>query len=517
MSLTSTTFSKEIIKDEQDECSYRFITLDKNGLQVLLIHDPSTDQASAALDINVGSVADPDDIPGLAHLVQCMQFTGSAKYPVVGDYGKYVNERSGGMYGYTTMCHTNHYLKVSQECLYGALDRFAQFFIAPLFDPDFMDLAMKCIDSEHKKHIQDDPYRLVQIRRATSNLKHPSSKFGNGCLESLSDNPEIRDALLEFYNRYYSANLMRLVIHGKDSLDQLEAWATELFSDISNKKVDPFICPPGELPLSGSELCTVVYARTIEMQTLTIEWPIEDQRKYYRTKPHVCLWYLLGYEGPGGIISLLRSNGWATSISTHATHEDEWGFFLVEIELTDVGLTKHREIVKLVFGYINLLKQSGGVTFEAWEERKKSHDFIFKWQTLNNDDPAERSSLLAENLHIYAPEHIVCGDFLMDQFDPASIQELLDSLNADNFRYILAHSRWQTRDFRQLKWCSEHWHGAEFCVQSLPKDFLEALHTSQPDPSFSLPPPNPFIPENFDVISDTPFEVLARCHFARIQ
>lgn len=44
MSPTSTLHSKDIIKSDQDKCSYRFITLEKNNLQVLLIHDPSTDK-----------------------------------------------------------------------------------------------------------------------------------------------------------------------------------------------------------------------------------------------------------------------------------------------------------------------------------------------------------------------------------------------------------------------------------------------------------------------------------------
>jgi hypothetical protein len=46
MSPTSTSPSVDVIKSDQDKCSYRFTTLEKNGLQVLLIHDPSTDEVS---------------------------------------------------------------------------------------------------------------------------------------------------------------------------------------------------------------------------------------------------------------------------------------------------------------------------------------------------------------------------------------------------------------------------------------------------------------------------------------
>ena len=62
--------------------------------------------------------------------------------------------------------------------------RFAQFFIAPLFNPDGTDREMKAVDSEHKKNILSDAWRIMQIERTSSNPKHPYSKFGTGCLET---------------------------------------------------------------------------------------------------------------------------------------------------------------------------------------------------------------------------------------------------------------------------------------------------------------------------------------------
>lgn len=44
----------------------------------------------------------------------------------------------------------------------------------------------------------------------------------------------MRDELLKFHETYYSANVMRLAIVGRNSLDELEAWAREQFSAIRN-------------------------------------------------------------------------------------------------------------------------------------------------------------------------------------------------------------------------------------------------------------------------------------------
>jgi insulysin len=65
-------------KPSLDIRSYRVILL-RNKLEVLLIHDPETDKASAALDVNVGSFSDPRDMPGLAHAVEHMLFMGTKK------------------------------------------------------------------------------------------------------------------------------------------------------------------------------------------------------------------------------------------------------------------------------------------------------------------------------------------------------------------------------------------------------------------------------------------------------
>jgi hypothetical protein len=65
-------------KPALDIRSYRVILLE-NHLEALLINDPETDKASAALDVNVGSFSDPKDMPGLAHAVEHMLFMGTEK------------------------------------------------------------------------------------------------------------------------------------------------------------------------------------------------------------------------------------------------------------------------------------------------------------------------------------------------------------------------------------------------------------------------------------------------------
>uniref|UniRef100_A0A8C0JL57 Insulin-degrading enzyme n=1 Tax=Canis lupus dingo TaxID=286419 RepID=A0A8C0JL57_CANLU len=168
-----------IIKSPEDKREYRGLEL-ANGIKVLLISDPTTDKSSAALDVHIGSLSDPPNIAGLSHFCEHMLFLGTKKYPKENEYSQFLSEHAGSSNAFTSGEHTNYYFDVSHEHLEGALDRFAQFFLCPLFDESCKDREVNAVDSEHEKNVMNDAWRLFQLEKATGNPKHPFSKFGTG-------------------------------------------------------------------------------------------------------------------------------------------------------------------------------------------------------------------------------------------------------------------------------------------------------------------------------------------------
>lgn len=61
--------TNQLEKPSVDNRDYRVVRLE-NDLEALLVHDPETDKASAALDVNVGNFSDEDGMPGMAHAVE---------------------------------------------------------------------------------------------------------------------------------------------------------------------------------------------------------------------------------------------------------------------------------------------------------------------------------------------------------------------------------------------------------------------------------------------------------------
>ncbi len=98
------------------------------------------------------------------------------------------------------------------------------------------------IGTEYKKNLQSDSRRVYQLLKSSSDPLHPFNRFDTGNWETLRDQPRemglvLLNELKQFHRRYYSANLMKVVLLGRESLDTLESLAREkckVFYDIKD-------------------------------------------------------------------------------------------------------------------------------------------------------------------------------------------------------------------------------------------------------------------------------------------
>ncbi len=78
----------------------RSLTL--NGLRVTLVHQPDATQAAALVKVAAGSHDEPDNWPGLAHLLEHMLFSGGQRWPDEGRLMSWV-QAQGGQVNATTL------------------------------------------------------------------------------------------------------------------------------------------------------------------------------------------------------------------------------------------------------------------------------------------------------------------------------------------------------------------------------------------------------------------------------
>ncbi|RIB06084.1 Metalloenzyme, LuxS/M16 peptidase-like protein [Gigaspora rosea] len=486
--------SVPIEKSNNDDRDYRLIRL-SNDLEALLIHDPTTDKSSASLDVHVGNLSDPDDLQGLAHFCEHLLFMGTEKYPKENEYNSFLSKHSGHSNAYTGLDNTNYYFEVGYEFLEGALDRFAQFFIAPLFDPNCTDREILAVDSEHKKNRRSDSWRLFQLERALSNPDHPYSRFGSGNLYSLRDIPrqkglDIRNELLKFHERYYSANLMKLVVLGRDPLDLMASWVVDKFSAVKNKGI-PAPIFDGH-PLTKNELLRQVFVKPVkDIHSLEITFPFIEQTPLYTSKPGRYLTHLIAHEGYGSILSFLKKKGWANYLEAGSVAAAVgFEFFKVSIDLTESGLDHYKDVVKIVFQYINMLKQ---IDIQEWCFREVQSLAEISFRFKEKSAPAGYASNLASTMQRpYSRDCIISGSHLIREYNPQLIAEGLECLNWDNFVITLVSPSFTGLDRKEM------WYGTEYKVEPLSKEFIEELQNQEISPDLRIPPPNEFIPTNFE-------------------
>ena len=157
-----------------------------NGLKVVLVSDPTTDKAAASLDVNIGSGSDPEGREGLAHFLEHMLFLGTEKYPNSAEYKEFMAAHGGGDNAYTSYDHTNYFFDIDKDYLEPALDRFAQFFVAPTFTPKYVSRERQVVHSEYTSKFKSDGRRSFYAKKQVMNPDHPYTRFSVGSNETLA-------------------------------------------------------------------------------------------------------------------------------------------------------------------------------------------------------------------------------------------------------------------------------------------------------------------------------------------
>eukprot|EP00668_Euglena_longa_P012533 GGOE01014988.1.p1 GENE.GGOE01014988.1~~GGOE01014988.1.p1 ORF type:complete len:1079 (+),score=296.16 GGOE01014988.1:306-3239(+) len=395
------------------------------------------------------------------------------------------------------MENTNFHFTITSDHLHHALDMFASFFTCPLFTASGTDRELKAIDSEHSKNIQSDAFRFFQFLKDVSNPSYPFSNFATGNLTTLKEQPtqrgiDTRQQMIEHYKKHYSANLMKLVLYGKESNEVLRQWAEELFTSIPNHG---FSAPTfSGKPFTEKELghCYhVVPFRT--KRSLALHFPLDVGHEEYLTKETRYFGHLVGHESEGSILYVLKARGWAESLTAGGSMQSQgWCLFTVSVEMTKEGLNHVEEIIDVIFQYFSMLAQSG-VQETVYKEIKNLSEMEFRY--LEPSQPDEFCCQVAHGMLFHTAEHGIAGDFLFFEYSPESIMKLFTKLHPANMNiYIQAHEFADKCDQTMSPW-----YGIKYCRQ--PIDPLKVARWSAMTPSeeLHLPSQNPFIPENLDL------------------
>ena len=488
-----------VIKSANDNRAYRYLTL-PNQLNVLLISDSHTERSAASVDVHVGSRQDPEDYQGLAHFLEHMLFLGTEKYPDAGDYQAFISSHGGSHNAYTSFEHTNYYFDIDPDSFEPALDRFSQFFVAPLFTKAYVEREKNAVHSEYKAKIKDERRKAADIFKQIINPQHPFAKLSVGNLETLSTegdkaaNGSLRDQLLAFYAENYSASIMTLVLIGRESLDDLEVMATSKFSAVKNNhkqiaKIKQPLITAGSLPM----MVKIKPEKSLRM--LSIAFPTPEDIQYYQQKPMSFLGNILGHEGKGSLLSYLKAQGWVEGLGAGLGLSYQGGAtFNISIQLTESGVAASDKIVTAVFQAINRIKTSGD---KAWlfAEQKAIAEQQFRFR---QKSPAiSYASALSSAMHYYPAQDVLRASSLMTTYDPDLVERYLSFLTPQNSIVTLTAPTVKTDK-------QTYFYQADYDVSKPDQKTLNTWVNAGINKQITLPEKNPFIADDLSILTSTP-------------
>ena len=490
-------------KSLTDKNNYHLITL-PNNLKVLLVSDPQAERFSASLSVNVGSFQDPEQQQGLAHFLEHMLFLGTEKYPESGNYQSYINTHGGSHNAYTSTDTTNFYFDIKPSAYEGALDRFSQFFITPLFSESLTQREKNAVDAEYKAKLKTESRRNSQALKTLINPEHPYSRFTVGNLDTLKDRPNnpLREQLLNLYKQNYYSENMALVMVANRSYKEMANLAQQYFSGIQSKDnvIQENIYQPTLIPVGKPHLQFI--RSLIDNNTLKFYYQIDAQKRNYKTQPTRYLSYILGNENKGSLYASLKSEGLINGISANisADYEDN-AFLIITMRLSNEGLEKIDTVAKRFFATISLLSSSP-INPMYIEEGLKLSQLMYNHQ--NYVDPQNLARSLSARMLKIPTEDILSSFRLESAASEEQIRHLLQQLNPENLLIQVITNKTPPENWADQKtqWKVEPWYQSEYSNNNFSQLFLDIINLSVKSTQVTLPEKNNFIPESLALINE---------------
>jgi len=432
--VTSDIAKTQFVKSPQDDRVYSELMLE-NGMQVVVISDPSINESAVSLSVGVGQFHDPDNYQGLAHFLEHMIFQGSKSYPEPNELIDFVAKHNGRYNAMTEAQLTSYFFSIPSQQFDPALVMLSDAIANPLFKQVNIDKELNAIEQEWQRLRQQDMYVINRALANTVNPSHPIKKFGAGnkaSLENKTESISLYDAMKRFYEQYYSSNIMTLTLVSNQPIKELEKIARKHFSKVKNRNV-------ANTRITDSVLTSEALNKEIKLRTkiatdiLMLQFPLQNNFTTWQNKPNAYLNMMLSSQEPGSLAALLIEQELIQMVSPlflPNAYGSE-GTALIQFVLTEKGEQQKDKVIAAFFDYIALLKQKG-ITPEYAQELAQ----MLEGQFNNFQKPSalQLAMQFSRMMHTVSAKDILHFDTYFSEFNSETVQRVIDQFTADNMR-----------------------------------------------------------------------------------
>lgn len=481
-----------INKSPTDKAIYQAIKL-ANGMEVLLISDEKANKSLLSLGLPIGSMEDPEQQQGLAHYLEHMVLMGSKNFPETNSIDSFLTKNGGYKNAYTAADRTVYYLEVNHNAFDEAATRFADIIAQPLLLEKNAKKEINAVNAEMVRAKSSDGFLLRDVSLATANPAHPMTKFAVGNHTTLSDkkNSKLQDELVKFYQKYYSANIMKTVLYSNQPIEKLAKLAEKTFGTVANKNIS---VPKVDVPFLRDEDKGVFvnYKAIKPNKGLLISFDLPEDKAAFKSKTGGYLAYVFANNTQGTLSDYLIKQGLSdsgVSADYSADISRNRGSFTLTIALTDKGLAEKDKIISLVFKQIDEIKKAG-IQASYFNELKESLSQSFQHLEIEKD--GDYVAGLVSQMIDYPLDHIIDQGYIAEKMDEDAIKAILAQMNIDNARLVIINDKAETD--KKTKYFQAPYSIAKLTAEQKAK----YLDFSQ-NPSIQLPELNPYFATDFSL------------------
>lgn len=371
-----------------------------NGITCVVISDPSSHLVTGALAAAAGSLNDPEDIPGLAHLCEHLILYGTKK----GRNFASMLARSGAVLNAYTKpevtCFNFEVLEYGHvapgtdnwaECATDTvLHGFSSLFNVSPFKKEFVRAEIAAVHDEHTANKASLDRIAFHAIRLIARKSHPFSRFATGSKTTFDGVAisHVTERVEQHRMRFFAPSRKAVVLKGPQSVTRLLKAVTAYFGPvIGSSNIGYCDVPKGQL-FSATSLR--IFIRLAAFARLRMVYPLSGTSHI----PHLALLIqiacqIIGNECRDSLCEFLkRKMLYATSVmvSSQLLFADEY-VLIIDIDLSATGLKHVPDIVSAVLYYIHnvlyfmphddlksLLQDYDTVEHLAFLNRKESGD-----------------------------------------------------------------------------------------------------------------------------------------------
>lgn len=445
-----------------------------NGLEVLNVNDRSTKTSAFALAVTAGFYYDPPEHYGLAHLTEHSLFLGTERYPVRSGFDEYLAKNGGASNAYTAEEVTVYYGNLNSAGFNEGLDRFSDFFNAPLLNESYIYGEVSAVVSEHSKNVQNPQWFCEGVMLSVADPSSPLQHFHTGDEATLKNlGPRnLTTELVSYFKSNYCPPRFKLVTFGSDSVETQLHQANKTFGSIPRAgragkcaAAKKAFKSPEPFPQAKLQKWLLVQG-TMESATLWMLFPIADLAPWTESHPINYLSYMIGYGGKNSLNLVLRDQlGLADFVSLSADDSSAGTMVWITAAVTPAGAQKPEAVMDVIFTFLAHTKK--GCSDEALQSLAKSAKLVWDWQ--NPVEASDAASRLAEGMTRLTPQQLLAADDLMEQPNKTRVLDVLQKLQPAHMNAGMvrpdAEKIWQNDPHKQIRTLPHY--GVQYNVSTL--------------------------------------------------